>query len=396
MSRGLRVGLVGAVGGGNTGNEVSLAVVRDLIHGAREDLQFAVVTPTPHEARARSIARPEEPVVALRAPRPPRRPRSLARLVRRGTGETLHVVRVVRAVGDLRALVVCGTGILDDFEEPPWGMPWSFFLWAAVARARGVPFVLMAVGAGPITGRLSQVLFRATVQLATEVTYRDEDSLRTMETLGARRDDARVTCDLAFGRSVPPAPVAVPGPTMRVGVAVMDWGGWSKRDETTARIHRSTLVGTVDGLMAQGHRVLLLVGQPVDVEPAREIRRRVLAGRPDQDLPVADIETFDDLVAAVQTTDLVLATRFHTVVAALLTDRPVISAGYAPKNHALLARVGLAGADRPVKDVDATWWLDRVEAVATGRDEARASGRIIGDWAELVRDELADLATRIG
>lgn len=396
MGRGDRIGLIGGVGGGNTGNEVSLEVVRDRLRAARENLRFAVVTPMPEQVRSRSLAGPDEIVLPLRAPRPVTGSRSLRSLLGRAAAEVGHVARVMHSMGRLRALVVCGTGVLDDFEEPPWGMPWSLFLWAAGARVRRTPFVLLAVGAGPITGRLSGALFRATVALATEVSYRDEDSLRTMEELGAGRSDARVTCDLAFGREVRPAPATVPDLRMCVGVAVMDWGGWSGRDQTAAASYLTTLVDTVTGLVERGHRVRLLVGQPVDVAPAQEVRRSVVARLPDADLPLADIGSFDDLVAAVQTTDLVLATRFHTVVAALMADKPVISAGYAPKNRELLRRVGLGHADRSIDQVDAPWLLQQVDAVADGTAIHRGDQRVIGDWAASTRSEIAGLATRIG
>ncbi|WP_435199392.1 polysaccharide pyruvyl transferase family protein [Janibacter sp. GS2] len=396
MPRGKRVALVGGVGGGNTGNEVSLDVVRDLLRAARDDLRFCVVTPMPVETTTRGLAHPGEPVLPLRAPRSTAGPRTVGAVLRRALAEGRHTCRVVHEVGGMRALVVCGTGVLDDFEEPPWGMPWSLLLWAAVARVRRRPFILLSVGAGPIGGRVSGRLFRATAALATEVTYRDADSLRTMVDLGSVRADARVTCDLAFGREVAPGPAAAPGPGMRVAVAVMDWGGWSGDDEEARGQYLATLTEAVVGVLDRGHRVVLLVGQPVDVGPAHEVRRSVLSRRPDADLRVADIGAFDDVVDEILGADLVVATRFHLVVAALVSARPVISIGYAPKNRALLTRVGLAHVDRPAEEVTAAWILEQVDAVARDGARYRGSDEVIEGWRRLVRDEVAALATRIG
>lgn len=390
-----RVGLIGGVGDGNTGNEVSLDVVRDLLHAARPDLGLAVITPSPEGARERGIAAPGEPVLPFRAPHHPGS-RTPGTVLRRLLDEVGHLGRVWRSVGALSGLVVCGTGVLDDFEEPPWGMPWALFLWAAVAKVRGRPFVLLSVGAGPISGRVSARLFRATVVLSSVVTYRDAASRDTMDELGAARDDARVTCDLAFGRAVPPAPAARPGPGMRVAVAVMDWAGWSGADRAAADDYLGTLAEVVAGLLDRGHRVQLLVGQPVDVPPADEVRRRVADRRPGAKLPLADVVTFDDLVAEVQAADLVVATRFHTVVAALMTDRPVISVAYAHKNRDLLARVGVEHANRPIGEADATWVLDHVDAVAREDSAHRGRTAVIEEWGRLVAREVAALATRFG
>ncbi|MBA4084970.1 polysaccharide pyruvyl transferase family protein [Janibacter terrae] len=388
-----QVGLVGGVGGGNTGNEVSLAVVHDQLAAARPDLRFAVVTPMPDGARARGVVHGDEPVLSFRADRTRGGARAV-RLGRRVVAELRHVGSVLGWMGSLEAVVVCGTGVLDDLEEPPWGMPWSLFLWAAAARARRRPFVLLAVGAGPIGSRASALLFRATVRLASEVTYRDADSLRTMADLGAARPDARVTCDLAFGRAVGSVAPAQPGPGMRVAVGIMDWRGWSGSGRGTEQ-YLDILAEVVVGLLDRGCRVVLTVGQPVDVEPAREVRRRVLGERPQARLPLSDVGSFDELVEVVQGVDLVVATRFHTVVAALAADRAIVSAGYAPKNRAVLERVGLDHADRPVDEIDAAWILGEVDAVAEGRAPWRADRQIIAGWARLVRDEIDGLATRI-
>lgn len=388
-----RVGLVGGVGGGNTGNEVSLAVVRDGLAAARPDLRFAVVTPMPDGARARGLVHRDEPVLSFRADRTHGGARPV-RVGRRVIAELRHVGSVIRWMGSLEAVVVCGTGVLDDLEEPPWGMPWSLLLWAAVARARRRPFVLLAVGAGPVLSPTSALLFRATVRLASDVTYRDADSMRTMADLGAARPDARVTCDLAFGRAVGPAAPAQPRPGMRVAVGIMDWRGWSGSGRGTQQ-YLDTLAEVVIGLLDRGCRVVLTVGQPVDVEPAREVHRRVLRRCPQAELPLADVGSFDELLAVVQGVDLVVATRFHTVVAALAADRAIVSAGYAPKNRAVLERVGLDHADRPVDETDSAWIIGEVDAVAEGTAPWRADREVIAGWARLVRDEIDGLATRI-
>lgn len=395
MASGRRVGLVCGVGGGNTGNEVSLAVVREHLTRARPDLSFALVTPMPEGARTRGVARPDEPVLAFHATRP-RGGWRVARLGRRVAAETRHVASVVRAMGGLQAVVVCGTGVLDDLEEPPWGMPLSLLLWAAVARLHRRPFALLAVGAGPVRSRVSAALFSATVRLASEVTYRDADSRRVMARLGADRPDARVTCDLAFGHAVPAGESPSPRQGTTVAVSVMDWKGWTGENRGATAHYLATLTTVVTGLLDRGHRVVLTVGQPVDVAPAQEVRRRVLEQRPGAMLPLADIDTFDDIVEVVRGADLVVATRFHTVVATLLADRPVVSAGYAPKNHALLERVGLDHADRPVDEIDAAWLLAEVDGGVADPGSRRADREVIEGWARLVRAEIDALATRIG
>ena len=51
-------------------------------------------------------------------------------------------------------------------------------------------------------------------------------------------------------------------------------------------------------------------------------------------------------------TELIVATRFHNIVAALSAGRPAISIGYAEKNDALLEQVGLGAFCQWIEGLD--------------------------------------------
>ena len=53
------------------------------------------------------------------------------------------------------------------------------------------------------------------------------------------------------------------------------------------------------------------------------------------------IGSFSDLMEVVSGVDLVVATRFHNVVAALICEKPVISLEYAAKNSRVMDECGL-------------------------------------------------------
>lgn len=387
-----RVGLLGGVGAGNTGNEVSFDVVRTHLADADEDARFAIITPMPEGALS-GVAGPDDLVIAMRAPHISGRGWSLAVVRHRCRAEARQVLSVVHAVGGLRGIVVCGTGILDDFEEPPWGMPWALFVWALVARARHCPFVLLAVGAGPVTGRVSGALFAATVRLASAVTYRDGASRRTMAAIGGGRKDARVTCDLAFGHPAPPWRAPEAGPSMRLGIGVMDWSGWKGADPAVHERYLQVLVETISGALERGHRAILLPGQPVDVCVAQEVRSRVLRGGrwAASAVEVAPSGTFDDLCSAIRSVDMVLAARFHTILAGVLCGRSVVSMGYAPKNSELLAALGLDGVDREIGTITSEWLLAHIDVVAAGGQGSLPDAEVVARWQALTQEELRRL-----
>lgn len=101
-----------------------------------------------------------------------------------------------------------------------------------------------------------------------------------------------------------------------------------------------------------------------------------------------EIHDFDDLLDAVGATDLVIATRYHNVVAALMMRRPVVSLSYAPKNGDLLREVGIEGFDRRVEEATPAWVIDRVDAIRSGRSAFGGPvWEILDDWDQAVRDE---------
>lgn len=62
--------------------------------------------------------------------------------------------------------------------------------------------------------------------------------------------------------------------------------------------------------------------------------------------------SLQQLMHQILETELIVATRFHNIVAALRVGRPAISIGYAKKNDALLAQVGLSAFCQPIEELD--------------------------------------------
>jgi len=64
------------------------------------------------------------------------------------------------------------------------------------------------------------------------------------------------------------------------------------------------------------------------------------------------VSSVEQLLAHLATTDMVVGTRFHNVLLALLLKKPVVSIAYDPKIDALMAEAGLAAYCRPIDDAD--------------------------------------------
>jgi len=86
-----------------------------------------------------------------------------------------------------------------------------------------------------------------------------------------------------------------------------------------------------------------------------EILADLRAYRPDLDpdwVVAEPVVTFADLARAMAPAGLVVATRYHNVICALMLSKPTISIGYGEKNAVLMAGTGLAEYCQSINSLD--------------------------------------------
>jgi polysaccharide pyruvyl transferase WcaK-like protein len=353
----VKTALFGMFGVGNLGNEASLeAMLRYLRHEVpRAELLCICPDPTRVSKYHRVRAVPTTVPFSGVAFKPPGR--ALKRFRR------LHDIaswrHALRALGGTDSLVIPGTGILDDFGTSPRGMPYDLFRWCMAARIRGARVKFASVGAGPIRHPASRWLMKTAARLADYRSFRDTDSQTFLASLGCRTHHDPVVPDLVFSLPTPFSTVLdSPSRPLTVGVGVMAYFGWSN-DATaglqTYRKYLADLAEFVLWLLQEGCKVRLLIGESADFRASRDLME-VPSLAPDlhqgRFRPAVRTESIHDLLEQIATTQIVVATRYHNIVAALMLNKPVVSLGYAPKNRELLADMGMPGYCQDVERLD--------------------------------------------
>jgi polysaccharide pyruvyl transferase WcaK-like protein len=127
-------------------------------------------------------------------------------------------------------------------------------------------------------------------------------------------------------------------------------------------------------VLARGNDVRLLIGDYVD-ESARQELTRMLRQRPAPfgtarilDEPITSV---DDLLSQIAATDIVIATRFHNVLLALLCEKPVISIAFHHKCVSLMRAMELSDYCLDINDLNADLLMKTLDSARLNADRLR-------------------------
>ncbi|MGN6127026.1 MAG: polysaccharide pyruvyl transferase family protein [Humibacter sp.] len=372
----VRLGVWGVFGRGNFGNEATLTAFLDRLDPEAyrpvlfcEDPKAASAL---HGIPARSLGRPVDTHSGSR--------------IRRAMSTASNRLRLLsgalRAARSVDAVVVAGTGGLERYGSGAFGTPFEIWALGWGARLSARPFVLLDIGVEKLPRRIARFFVRSAGKAAGYRSYRDESSRSSMVENGLRAaaSDPVVT-DMAFALRPDRAPMAA-RPTVVLGV--MDYWGRDSSHATSEEVHAryaAECVSLVRELTKRGLSVQLVGGDDGDLEFADGL------GPSLEGIPVVEARSPQELVTTMSAAQVVIASRYHTLIMALLAGTPALSIGYADKHRAILAQLDLPYLHRDIETFDASEVADATVALAAGHDAAQAR---IDRAVHAARDRLND------
>ncbi|ASV88401.1 polysaccharide pyruvyl transferase family protein (plasmid) [Ochrobactrum quorumnocens] len=381
----MRIGLFGQFGSGNTGNDGSLEAMLQLLKRTCPSAQLICICSRPEiivekfRIDAVPVGQPASENAIIRLIN-----KVLLEFPRRVTG-FLGAVSLAQGI-DL--IIVPGTGILDDFNEDPFGWPFAVLRWSVAARLAGARFAFISIGAGPVTHPLSRFFVRKASMMAAYRSYRDQVSYDFMKSLNMDVANDIVSADIAFALPTAEDELRNTG-DQRVGLGIMTYKGWKKQAADGAAIYDNYLdkmTELIDELLQDGRQVRLLIGDKGDLEAVDDLQRRISASNLGNVIfePVASL---NDLMQQIAKTDIVVASRYHNIVCSLSMGRPAISIGYARKNDALLNDTGLSEFCHHIESFDPKTLLAQIDNMFSRREELV---KTVEDGVKLYRKRLAE------
>jgi polysaccharide pyruvyl transferase WcaK-like protein len=398
-SRPAHIALYGQCGFGNFGNDATLELVLSSLRRSLPDARFTSVVRVPGVVEATlnvpSISFYPQPYFAPRDDNP------VVRLFKRAVNEGVRIYQTIKFLRTVDYLVLAGGGRFDDFNSASMEAPYWKWKWVSFAKLLGVKVELVSIGAGPVDFGLSKWFYTRVAAAADRRSFRDEESRAYVQSvLGVDTSRDEITNDLVFAYPLPRSrPVAVPPRVIGVGVMEYNNRRGSKGgpdDEYLPYVEK--LTAFCKGLLDRGLKIRILIGETCDMSTARDLWARLAALVPEKmaDVMLSPAANMRGVLGQIADTDLVVATRFHNVVAALSMGRPVISLGYASKNARLMETFGLGAYSQSISDFSVDDLLAQVDDVSA---KSMAQSAAIKVRAARLRAEmnksLGQLAERI-
>jgi polysaccharide pyruvyl transferase WcaK-like protein len=246
--------------------------------------------------------------------------------------------------------IVVGSGGADDYNvRRPWHRPYVLYKWCKAAKMGGAQVIFLSTGAGPLLNPVSKFLMLKALRMADYRSYREAAAFNYLQSIGYDTFADLSYPDLVF--SLPKASLPVPKKSSStpivVGLGLMWHLGHRYKPGTGEIIYQeyiSKIKQFASWLLGKGYTVRLLSGDIADKYPTQHLVEFVNNEGEShwrEKLIVQDITDVNELFNQIAQTDLVVASRFHNVLCALMLERPVISLSYHEKNDSLMKEMGL-------------------------------------------------------
>ena len=288
----------------------------------------------------------------------------------------LAAIRILKGMG---MLIVPGTGLLTDVcGLSGWG-PYTMFKWSLAAKLCRCKLLFVSVGAGPVYSALGKYFVKSALSLADFRSYRDNASLEYLKGIGFPTNSDPVYPDLVF--SLPEAVIANDNSEKKrrsvVGLGLMEYYGKPSVDSPGNAIYLAyleNLVVFLRWLLAHEYDARLLIGDVGDRRVTEEfkslLKERSLIYDEARiiDEPVSSVE---HLLSQLAATDIVVATRFHNVLLALLLNKPVISISFHHKCASLMSEMGLGEYCHDINHMNAGRLIEQFQDVERNAEKLK-------------------------
>ena len=300
-------------------------------------------------------------------------PTGMPSLISKFLGHFNALRQIWRQTRLLDMLLISGSGQIDDFWGGPWAQPFRLLAWSLAARLQGKPVAVFGVGVDELHSRLGKWFCLRALSCAEICVVRDtgsRDALRTMGFSGP----IEVCADPAFhlsaetiergGRAT--SPYAVISPISR--------RAWPGAEDESYEKYLSALARVAEYLQEQSVQVRFVCSQirmdpPIVDRIIRRMHRRTAVPS------FLQVATVDEYLAAVEGAQLIVGSRLHALILALVVGTPAIAVSGVRKVHQQFVDIGLADHAFDIRSLNIPALLKCIESVVSSPEKMRTGVR---------------------
>jgi polysaccharide pyruvyl transferase WcaK-like protein len=389
------VALFGMFGVGNLGNECTLQAMLHNLPRFLPDSHVCCICGGPEET-ASTYGIPASPIREMSLPSMNNRPLRLLRRVVVGIPiELYRWLKVTRRLAGVQLLVMTGTGMLSDLGIGPFGLHYDILKWSIVAKLCRCKVMFVSVGVGPIRHPLSRFFVKMALRMADYRSYRDTFSKSYVERMGISTAGA-VYPDLAFSlpKDMLPHGRSRDGRATVIGIGLITNVTRRATLETVEAIYDDyikKLGAFVIWLIEHKYTVQLLIGDVTYDSRARQdlrvfLERSGLKYGSGQIID-ASASSVGELLSQLARTDIVVASRFHNILLALLLGKPVVALSFHEKVDSLMDAMGLTQFCQDIEHVDVDKLIHQFTTLERNSESIKGE---VGQQSEVYRRALED------
>jgi polysaccharide pyruvyl transferase WcaK-like protein len=380
-----KIALFGTFGTGNLGNECTLQAMLLNIRRRVSNAQVSCICAGPEETALtygiRALAIREMPLRGTN-----NRAWRLLRKISVGIPVELYRwFKVIKGLMGTDMLIMTGTGMLSDSGIGPLGLHYDILRWSVVAKLCRCKLLFVSVGAGPIRHPLGRLLVKAALRLADYRSYRDSFSKEYLKGIGFDADDDPVYPDLAF--SLPEGMLSDRkddgDKRAAVGVGLITHyvhRSLSDDVEQTYREYTTKMARFISWLVEHNRPVRVLTGDVVHDSRVRDDVRTLLeqGGVTYEKSNIIDEPTgsFEELLSQLATTKVVVASRFHNLLLALMLGKPTLAISFHEKDDSLMTAVGLQEFCQDIANLDVSTLIEQFVRLEESANRLRQEIRL--------------------
>ena len=322
--------------------------------------------------------------------------------------------RLLELVHQSDVVLSCGGGYFYSYRRfVPGTTFWQNVVHAHLAARAGKPLVFLPQSFGPLRSAAARGAVRRLLNAAPTVRVfaREQGSLEFLRQLvaPARQPLVALCPDMAFYLRGEIAPAALRAPQTRatgptLAVNLRDWAFPDCRSPADRRAQRESylraLTSAVSWFVDRHRGSVIVIPQALGPDPSEDdraiCRAFVERARARVKAPALvqfvnpDTASLSEYLQLLSGVTLLVGTRLHACLLAMLAGAPAISIGYQPKSRGTLAMLGLEHLNMDIAEVSAERLIGAMERVLGSRDA------LVDEITRQVDDAAARIEREVG